>query len=185
MRTRYEVHGDEWWGSFEAGTDETTRTSNEGPAGSHTPLQPSPGQRGSGAIDAALSRLLTFAIEGFAAYAATMHPCFPQPGEHSDGCMTEQHSQLRRQPRHEPEVSWQLCAHLSLLEQTGRSKKAPATFGTGSGRIPSRIAGFWSSTRWERKNTLAKLPDARTLKDVRDDLCESESIVRQGDPYKW
>lgn len=189
MRTIYEVHGDEWSGSFEAGCGETIRMSDEVPSGSDTSLQQSSEQRGPGAIHAALSWLLTFAIEGFAAYAEAMHPCFPQSREHSDSAMTERNSQLRGQTRHRPVVPWQLCAHLSLPDQTDRSKKAPATFGAASGRVPSRIARFWSRTRWERKNrlTLAQLQmhDARMLTDVRADPCETGKIVRHGDPYKW
>ena len=80
MRTIYKVHGDEQWGSFEARTDETTRTSDEGSAGRNISLQQPLEQPGSGAIHAALSWLLTFTIEGFAAYAEAMHPCFPQIG---------------------------------------------------------------------------------------------------------
>jgi hypothetical protein len=114
-------------------------------AGSNTSPQPSSEQRGSSVVRAALSWLMSSAIEGFAAYAQAMHPCIVYP---SDNITRVAESQSATAP---PD---QFCPELSLFEGTDRSNEFATEPYLVSAPTSSRIARFWSTLRWGRTKRL-------------------------------
>jgi uncharacterized protein YjiS (DUF1127 family) len=193
MRNVYREH------PFETGADEAADP-NDFPAAAQdarfadgnigVPWQPHPdpakraaaGGRGSARASrvarGALSWLTTCAIEGFAAYAHSMYPCFVDPAELAGHKTSEQDARSHRQTADDRSVARQFSNPWLFDEPQGSE--------TASDR--SGASRFWFRMRLQRKTRLPvelDTLDEQTLKDVGTRHPDIERIVRDGKPYKW
>jgi hypothetical protein len=126
-----------------------------------------------------MSRLMTWVVEGFAAYADAMHPCLADPGDDT----------ARRTKERDPQAPYQTPDHRSE-DWAHSSRPSPqVALRLQRDRIGSRIAICFGQLRFRRKNKapIVRLDalDDRMRRDIGVDRHELEFWAEQMGPHEW
>ena len=128
---------------------------------------------------AGMSRLTTWVIEGFAAYAEAMHPYLVDPGD--DTAWRTKQRDLGA-PFKTPDYRSGNWAHSNSLAR-------PVAMRLQRDRITVRIAGFFGTFRRGRKNkaSVVRLDalDERMRRDIGVDRHELEFRAGRMGPHEW
>jgi hypothetical protein len=153
-------------------SDETSSTTAESVWSMHEPAAPR-------SRPSAVSRLITCAIEGLAAYAEATHPCLVDPGDDTGSRTNDP----------DPRAPWKAQDYRSEDWVHSSRPSRPVAMCPSSDRIGSRVARFFGTFWLGRKNKapVVRLDalDDRMRRDIGVDRHEFEFWAGQMGPHEW